>query len=344
MLKLQQETPRMPTFKRIYPNFLLALALGLPLAAQQPTGDYVKFRTQASEALVKGSYIEAQKLFEQALETRRQEFGENSAAYASALVDLARAYQAGGKNSADAMRLYRQALPIQESTLGPDHPDVATTLLHIAINEPRDEQNKAETQQLYQRALDIRTKAFGPSDPSLAEVLTPLARLTGEEAMYRRSLTILDASAHDSPLAAATLELFAGFLTGQNRGAEAEPYDARARQIRVARVAAIGSRRASTAPNLYRVGGGVSAPRLKQKMEPEYTDIARATKWQGTVVLQMEVGADGLAHNVQLKRGIGMGLDEKAAEAVSKWLFIPGTRDGQPVNVQATVEVNFKLM
>jgi TonB family protein len=61
------------------------------------------------------------------------------------------------------------------------------------------------------------------------------------------------------------------------------------------------------------------------------------------VVLSVEVGPDGLAHNIQVLRSIGMGLDEKAVEAVQKWTFLPGKKDGVPVTVQATIEVNFRL-
>ena len=334
----------MNTLNKIRGKFLLALALGLPLAAQTPSGDYETIRFRANAALESGSFADAVKLYEQALDVRRQAFGENSAPYAAALVDLARAYQAEGKRTGDALNLYRRALPIQEATLGADHPDVATTLYYLALGTRQDTAHLDEARQLYQRALDIRSKAFGASDPRVAEVLTPLAQLTQEETLFQRALAIVNAMAHDSPLWATTLELYARFLRAHDRVAEAETLEAKAKQIRITRVAAIGAKRASQGPAPLRVGGGVTAPRLKQKTEPEYSDIARADKWQGTVLLTIEVGTDGLAHNIQLKQGIGLGLDEKAAEAISKWQFIPGTKDGQPVPLMATVEVNFRLL
>jgi TonB family protein len=64
----------------------------------------------------------------------------------------------------------------------------------------------------------------------------------------------------------------------------------------------------------------------------------------GTVVLSIVIGTDGLAHDIQVGRGLGLGLDEKAAEAVGKWTFQPGAKDGQPVPVAATIEVNFRLL
>jgi TonB family protein len=163
--------------------------------------------------------------------------------------------------------------------------------------------------------------------------------------LYQRSLAILDASGRTSSQTATTLEKYANFLRARDRVAEAEPMESRARQIRVERVAEIGVRRGPAAAKAYRVNAaeGVKAPSLKYKIEPEYTDAARLDKLQGTVMLKIVVGADGLAHDIQLVRGVGLGLDEKAAEAIGKWVFNPGTRDSQPVAVQATVEVNFRL-
>ncbi|MGO9262116.1 MAG: TonB family protein [Bryobacteraceae bacterium] len=97
-------------------------------------------------------------------------------------------------------------------------------------------------------------------------------------------------------------------------------------------------------PDSIKMASGVSAPVLLYKVEPEYTEEARAAKYQGTVLVYVEVGPNGLAHNMQVVRGLGLGLDEKAIEAVSKWRFKPGQKEGQPVTVQATIEVNFRLL
>jgi periplasmic protein TonB len=95
---------------------------------------------------------------------------------------------------------------------------------------------------------------------------------------------------------------------------------------------------------VFRVGGGVSAPRLTYKVEPEYSEEARKAKYQGTVVLAVEVWPDGGAHNIRVLRSLGLGLDEKAIQAVEKWKFVPGHKDGKPVRVAATIEVNFRLL
>ena len=95
---------------------------------------------------------------------------------------------------------------------------------------------------------------------------------------------------------------------------------------------------------VFRVGGGVSAPRLIKKVEPEYSEAARKAKYQGTVVLAVQVWEDGKAHNVRIIRSLGLGLDEKALEAVLQWRFAPGMKDRKPVKVAATIEVNFRLL
>jgi TonB family protein len=95
-------------------------------------------------------------------------------------------------------------------------------------------------------------------------------------------------------------------------------------------------------PVAYRVGGGVSPPVLISKVEPQYTEEARQAKMQGTVVLYVEVSPDGRATNIRVQRSLGLGLDEKAIEAVRQWRFQPGMKDGKPVVVAATLEVNFR--
>jgi TonB family protein len=95
---------------------------------------------------------------------------------------------------------------------------------------------------------------------------------------------------------------------------------------------------------IWRVGGGVTGPRIIFRVEPEYSEEARKAKLQGTVMLYIEVEASGTPGNIQVLRALGLGLDEKAAEAVAQWRFRPGMKEGKPVTVQATVEVNFRFL
>jgi len=94
---------------------------------------------------------------------------------------------------------------------------------------------------------------------------------------------------------------------------------------------------------LYRVGGGVSAPRTTYAPDPEYSEEARKAKYQGTVVLYLIVSPDGHPRDMRIIRSLGMGLDEKALEAVRTWRFEPAMKDGRPVSVQINVEVSFRL-
>jgi periplasmic protein TonB len=94
---------------------------------------------------------------------------------------------------------------------------------------------------------------------------------------------------------------------------------------------------------VYRVGGGVSAPRPIYSPDPDYSEEARKAKYQGTVVLWVIVGTDGRPHDIRVYRTLGMGLDEKAIEAIRTWRFAPARKDGVPVAVQVNIEVSFRL-
>jgi len=93
----------------------------------------------------------------------------------------------------------------------------------------------------------------------------------------------------------------------------------------------------------FHVGNGVSAPRALETPDPEYSEEARKAKYQGTVVLWLIVGPDGKPRDIHVSRPLGMGLDQKAIEAVNRWRFEPAMKDGKPVAVQINVEVNFRL-
>jgi TonB family protein len=80
------------------------------------------------------------------------------------------------------------------------------------------------------------------------------------------------------------------------------------------------------------------------QVEPEFSEEARKAKLQGVVMLYGEVDTNGRLRNIRVTRGLGLGLEEKAIEAVKQWRFRPGTRDGKPVVAAATIEVNFHLL
>jgi len=100
----------------------------------------------------------------------------------------------------------------------------------------------------------------------------------------------------------------------------------------------------NTGGGVYRVGGGVSAPVPIFTPEAEFSDEARRAKYQGVCLISLIVDAQGNPQNPRVVRPLGMGLDEKALEAVRKYKFKPAMKDGRtPVPVMMSIEVNFRL-
>ena len=95
---------------------------------------------------------------------------------------------------------------------------------------------------------------------------------------------------------------------------------------------------------VVRPGPGVTPPQLLYKVEPEFSEEARKAKYQGVVVLSIQVDVSGTVRAVRVQKGLGLGLDEKAMDAVSHWRFRPGLRNGKPVVTEATVQVTFQLL
>ena len=95
---------------------------------------------------------------------------------------------------------------------------------------------------------------------------------------------------------------------------------------------------------VYQIGGGVSAPVAIFTPEAEFSDEARRAKYQGVCLISLIVDAQGNPQDPRVIRALGMGLDEKALEAVRKYKFKPAMKDGRtPVPVRITIEVNFRL-
>lgn len=91
------------------------------------------------------------------------------------------------------------------------------------------------------------------------------------------------------------------------------------------------------------VGGGVSAPIVVHSVEPEFTEEARRANFQGTVSIQLVVDQQGDPQDVRVVHHLGMGLDQKAVDAVQQYRFRPAMYQGHPVAVQMVIEVDFRL-
>jgi periplasmic protein TonB len=92
------------------------------------------------------------------------------------------------------------------------------------------------------------------------------------------------------------------------------------------------------------ITGPIVGPRVVYHPEPEFSEEARKAKLQGVVVLEIQVDAAGHARIIRVSQPLGLGLDEKAVEAVERWRFRPATRNGRPVPANATIYVNFRLL
>ena len=92
----------------------------------------------------------------------------------------------------------------------------------------------------------------------------------------------------------------------------------------------------AAAHGVYKVGGDVSAPVLIHSVEPEPADV------EGTVQVTLWVDRNGNPSHVHVTRGLGMGLDLKALEAVRQYKYKPAMKDGKPVMVELNLEVKFQ--
>jgi TonB family protein len=100
----------------------------------------------------------------------------------------------------------------------------------------------------------------------------------------------------------------------------------------------------NTGGGLYQIGGRVSAPVVIHSVEAEFSDEARRAKYQGVCLISLIVDAQGNPQNIRVVRALGMGLDEKAVEAIKQYKFKPAMKDGKtPVPVMITIEVDFRL-
>lgn len=212
------------------------------------------------------------------------------------------------------------------------------------------DKDNARAEALMAQAVETATRDAGPAHSDTARLLSYHALLLDQQnkpsaaaPLYLRAISILENPALALPADLATaLELYAAHLSNNGRIDEATKYIDRARPIRARRVREMLAR-SDDAPAARAIGKDVTAPVVIYKLEPAYSELARLAKYQGGVLMKIEIGVDGQVRSLDLARGVGLGLDEKAAEALMKWKFKPGMVDGQPVPVKANVEINFRL-
>ena len=108
-------------------------------------------------------------------------------------------------------------------------------------------------------------------------------------------------------------------------------------------VVAEGRARTEKSPRV-RLGGGIQAARLLNKVQPTYPATAKAAGIEGTVILNAIIGMNGTPLSLRVMNSeIDLELAHAAVEAVSKWRYSPTLLNGEPIEVDTTIIVNFTL-
>jgi TonB family protein len=327
---------------------LVAVALTVPLAAvraqdsyaspadvdatirsAQSQKNYDTLEAAAQAATQSKKYDVAQKLLEAALTIRAKTAGEQSVEYGVGLIKLAELEQ-------KTDRMAGEELLAKAAQVIGDRPEAARALLDLGLTALT-EKDYAQAFTYYQHAQLIDPAQVGMALMWMAVVRQTEKNPDEAERLYQSALAAKDTKPADS---AVIMRVYSAFLRQQSREDEAKQFDDRASVLQQA-----DAKHTPPLPaGVLRMGSGIQVPRLVRKEEPQYSEEARAAKLQGTVVLQVVIGTDGRARDARVLRELGLGLDENAIEAISQWEFKPGTKDGEPVPVAATIEVNFRLL
>jgi TonB family protein len=287
----------------------------------------------ATAAADRQNFDLARKVLQAALAIRGEASGTSSPEYGQGVLKLANLeLRQHGLLSAEA--LYTQAASLLGTN--PASGEVLIKLGEIAMFK----KNLDAAAGYFQRAQSQPATA-GMASMWLAQVRARQGNKAEADGLFKSAIALTPAGSLDS---AVVLRTYSTFLKRQGQTEEADNYMKQSDQIYTSHTARPAHPNTATAGGPYRIGNGVTGPRVLQKQEPQYSDEARLSGLQGTVVLNLVIGVDGYAHDVQVTRSLGLELDDKAVEAVSHWQFAPGTKDGQPVPVFATIEVNFRLL
>jgi TonB family protein len=290
--------------------------------------------TLASLYLERQKYAEAEPLLQRALAIREERLGPEHPRVAQSLGVLGWVRHRQDKDAL-AEPLVKRALAIRETTYSPEHPAVVVSVDHLAAIYFA-QHKYAEAEPLIKRALRAWRNRLGSQHPYVADSLHRLGALYQAESKNGEAEPLLKQAVEirtkyfgrDSDLIE-SLEALAAVYRSQGKNDRAAPLSQRALDIR--------SRRTE----VFWVGEDVSAPVLVSKVEAGYTEEARRARGQGVVVLAIVVDENGQPRDFRVMRPLGLGLDQEAIKAVSKWRFVPGSKDGKRVAVRATVEIRF---
>jgi len=302
------------------------------IRAATAQNNYQMLDNAASAAVAFGQFDLAHTLLTSALEIRQQAKGEQSPEYGVGLINLGD-LERGRRNFDQATTLYTKAVAVLAN-----RPEAAPALVHLATEAMKTSPEQAMD---YLRQAQLADASHpGPALMWMAVIRDRQNNSEEADSLFKQAL----AADPNAAKAATTMELYSFFLNRQGRKDEAAAVKEQSAAFRKSEGERTKTMRQASIATVLHVGDGVTAPSLLYKVEPAYTEEARLARYQGTVVVATVVGVDGAAQQLQVIRGLGLGLDEKALQAIAQWKFKPGTKDGQPVPVYATIEVNFRLL
>lgn len=312
----------------------LAADVDATIRAAVSEKNHEMLESAARAAEVSRQYDTARRLLDSSLAIRADVSGHESVEYGIGLVKLGD-LERSRNNFPEAEAFYRKAVAV----LG-NRSEAAPALVSLGTEAWR-QKDPAMAMDYFQRAQAADSAHAGPALMWMALMREQERSLEQADSLFKNALAL---EAAGSPEAALTIELYASFLSRQGRDTAAQSLREQASKLRIALGAEAVVIRRGASVSALRVGNGVTPPSLAHKVEPQYADDARLAKYQGTVVVSVVVAADGTAQDMKVVRGLGLGLDVQALKAISEWRFTPGTKDGQPVPVEATIEVNFRLL
>ena len=338
--------------------FWLVAPLCVVLVSTQASAQSTPWETSTAaglQAYQQGRYSEAEEYFSAALKGA-ESFGPEDPRLATSLNNLAELYRTQSKY-AQAEPLYERSLAIREKALGSEHPNVARSLENYAALL-RKVNRDAEASKMEARAKAIREKsrvrtpwetvrswndALSDGDRSLALKLTwstttstkywrTVGGVEGLIQIYSRTRDRIGrsiCSLLDQHIEGTSAQVH--YSCRYADGSEKEWID----ELRLEESAW------KVAPQFVEVE---PRPQVIRKVKAKYTKKARKAGIQGTVILELEIWPDGKGHNIRVIRSLDSGLDRNAVEAVKKWRFTLGKKDGKPGKVRVNVAVDFSFL
>jgi TonB family protein len=293
--------------------------------------DSVADLSGARTAMNRGELVNAEQILTTAIQETEAKYGHNAPQLDPSL-DLLSQVFLREKRYADAATAQQQRIDIWTPVVGENGVLVGRTLYHLASAERLggDLQN-AEFHS--RRALAIMTAAFVDKPPA-AQAASDLAEILVAENRNEDAAQML-------ALAEKTFETSLGPTSPLTIGIAT-------RRAMVLKQLGRPAQVITPSTTIYKAGGAppnqVTQPRIIKNVPPDYSEEARKIKVQGTISISLVIDATGTPTQIAILRPLGMGLDEKAIEAVSQWRFSPGTKNGIPVPVSTQIEMTFHLL